>query len=350
MTINTFRDPTRFEPKVDPDQGGTSLGNSYLNAWVRCPRYWFNVYYRPIDTVSHTGRGIEPLQTGLPLLTGTLFHEGLEGYYRSGWRDGADTGEYVLDKAMERMQAQWISQRGRYASDPEADLDCLRVETMLREYHGVYGPKGSACDYPGIRICGDEDGNPLLECDFRYELKEGYWYTGRLDGICLHYGAIRVLEHKTTSAYGVSSRLATLSTDSQFTGEMWLAQQSIPDATVDGVLVNIVLKDRSPKSKYTVAVREPTTRTEAQVEQWRTGACTILDQINSAVEEYESAIKAGVSINSAEARCFPNHGTRNGNCYAYGRPCDYADLCSLIGMESKVLPTFRTKNIQEKKK
>jgi hypothetical protein len=348
MTVKTFNDPTMFEPVVDPDQGGTSLGNSYLNAWIRCPRYWYNTYYRKFESATHTGQGLEPYQVGEPLLTGTLFHEGLDGYYKSGWRDGADSGEYKISEALTTAQAQWRSQKNRYADDTRADQDMLRVETMLTDYHQAYGPSGSFCDYPGIRICGDSDGNPLLEQDFRFELKKGYWYTGRLDGICLHQGDVRVLEHKTTSAYGVRNRLSSVSTDSQFTGEMWLAQQALPEVKVDGVLVNIVVKDRSPNSKYGVAVREPTTRTAAQIEQWRIGACSIIDHINDAVGEFEQSLKDGYSINVAEASCFPVHGTRNGNCYAYGRPCDFADLCSLIGMEGKVLNTFKTKNIQEK--
>jgi hypothetical protein len=348
MTVKTFSDPTKFEPVVDPEQGGTSLGNSYLNAWVRCPRYWYNNYYRKFDSPTHVGQGIEPIQVGEPLLTGTLFHEGLDGYYKSGWRDGEDTGEYRLAAGINQAQAQWRSQKNRYGDDTRADQDIMRVESMLADYHGVYGPKGTSCDYPGIRICGDSNGNPLLEQDFRFELRKGYWYTGRLDGICIHNGEVRVFEHKTTSAYGVRNRLASISTDSQFSGEMWLAQQALPEVKVDGVLVNIVVKDRSPNSKYGVAVREPTSRTKAQLEQWKEGAISIIDQINEAVGAFELAIKRGNSITVSEAMYFPVHGTRNGNCYAYGRPCDYADLCNLIGMESKVLPTFKTKNVQEK--
>jgi hypothetical protein len=198
-----------------------------------------------------------------------------------------------------------------------------------------------------MRILGSEDG-PLVEQDFRFELKPGYWYTGRLDAIALVRGEVVVLEHKTTSAYGIRPRTASLPHDSQFTGEIWLAQQALPDVKVDSCCVNIVLKDRSPNSKYSVAVRETTRRNPQQIDDWKQGACSIIDQINDAVGAFEESLKAGTPKFRAEAQWFPKHGERNGNCTAYNSVCIFSDLCAIPHMEDKVLKTFRTKNIEEK--
>ena len=343
MPTTTFTDTTIYEPVVDPEKGGTSLGNSYLSTWSRCPRKWYNTYARKVESSTYEGVGIEEFTIGLPLLTGTLFHEALDRYYRSGIQGGEDTGNYDLSTAMNAIQNQWDSQRKKYASATQADEDKTRVEDMIRQYHDLKGPGSSQCDYPELKIAVDGDGQALIEQDYRYELKPGYWYTGRLDGMCWYEGELMVLEHKTVSAYGMKQRLNSLDTDPQFTGEIWLAQQAIKSAEVKGVLVNIVLKDRSHSSKYPLVTREVVRRNDKEIEAWRLGAVNVIDQINSAMRSHASDTIM-VPDWQAEAINFPLEGQRNGGCHAYGRDCEFLPLCSMPGLEGRLMKQYNMKN------
>ena len=332
---------TPFEPSVDPDQGGTSLGNSYLSLWARCPRKWYYEYYRATDV----GRGLAPLNESPDLMLGSLFHEGLAEWYTSGFDSGEDTGGYDLDAGLEGIAL--------YRDQQEEDCDELAEQAgqMLTTYHETYGPGAPLQDYPNLRIAADAEGQPLVERDFRFELAPGKWYTGRIDAICIHDNQLKVLEHKTAGVRSVGGRLRSIGTDSQFAGEQWLLQQALPDLAVSGVLVNCVLKDwGGPKTKsgalskfQAIAVRETTIRTSAQIEQWRLDAVAILDEIERATKLFEWRLERSWPLEWAEAECFPVRGTRNGHCHAYNRDCEFLDFCHAPGFHERVLPMFRKK-------
>ena len=113
----TSTDKHIFIPQVEPT-GGTSLGNSYLTTWVRCPRDWFNQYYRPtLDAEGQLWRGLAPRFTKPPFLTGRIFHDALAAWYTSGCRDGDDTGERSIDAALAEGERVWKAAQPEYEND-----------------------------------------------------------------------------------------------------------------------------------------------------------------------------------------------------------------------------------------
>jgi hypothetical protein len=209
----------RFIPEASPS-GGTQLGNSYLTTWTRCPRAWFNEFYRPVLLDSQTvGRGITPRFKKIFLISGGIFHEMLAAWYASGCRDGEDTGEYDIDKALETGRLEWLKAKREYESEELAEKDWLMNQKMILDYHDRFGPGAPMPDYPDIRVVCDGSGEPLVERPWTCTLMDGYVYTCRTDLIVYERGYLKVMEHKTSKANWVWTRQASIPYDSQFTGE-----------------------------------------------------------------------------------------------------------------------------------
>lgn len=337
----------RFTPTHTPG-GGTPTGNSYLSSWAECPRLWFNNYYRPTHGVDGVllGRGIETPHRSPPLLTGTTFHAGLAAWYTSGVHDGEDTGERSLDHAIELARAQHQAHSHQYALGTAGAEGLKQVETALYAYHDRYGPGSQAGpEYPEITVLCDSQGQPLIERDWAFPIAPGYQYTCRTDLIVLHHGYVKAMEHKfvSASAYTLRNMVSGAGTASQYTGEYATLAHCLPDLTLSGVMLNLVQKDRAPRSKYDAAVRETTSRTTAQIDRWRRSAVSILGQIDAAVSSYEEGLAQGDDPEALIDVCFPDYGTRTDRCTKYNG-CEFLGLCSLAGMEHRGLAQYRVRN------
>jgi hypothetical protein len=238
---------------------------------------------------------------------------------------------------------------GEYEGGTEtADKDWQLLEPMLRAYHDRYGPRSQTPDWPEIRVAHDANGEPIIEREFKAQLAPGYVYTCRVDGVVYHRGHLKVMEHKTVSPYGMRPRRATLSSDSQFTGEYWILQELFPEQQIAGVLVNMVIKNRSGTSKFDVAERETTTRSVGQIESWRLSSIAILKQIEEATKAYDNWPADSRADQMLRAQTlFPDNGTRTGQCFAYNSECPHLALCQLAGMEHKALASFRPRIKEE---
>ena len=113
------------------------------------------------------------------------------------------------------------------------------------------------------------------------------------------------------------------------------------------MLVNVVFKGPRPKTQRAqfqqAAVRETTTRTPGMLEVWEKACINLLNQIEDAIGLFEQGIADGWPEEQSANIAFPIHGTRTGRCHAYGRNCDYMNLCMLAGMEARQLNQFQPK-------
>ena len=347
----------KFVPPVQAGEGGTQCGNSYLTSWATCPRLFYNNYYRPTQVPSDVEGEPDTLYRGITgqfkseyLLGGSIFHEGIAAWYRSGCRNGEDTGEYDIDHAMDVLNTNAVAAAAQYAGGPaKAEDDRVMFQVLMRSYADRYGPTSPSPDWPEIRIlCDAKSGEPLIEQAYAFPLGNGYTYTCRIDAIIMRHGNVSVMEHKTTTAYGIRFRLESMPWDAQFAGELWTLQHALPELPIHGVYVNICLKKRSSTSKFDIATREMTVRTDGQLERWKEGAKALLRQIDNAVERYEQAMYGGLQANYSDGLSheeaadafFPDTGTRTGHCTAYGG-CEYQELCAIAGMEHRALNQFR---------
>ena len=197
-------------------------------------------------------------------------------------------------------------------------------------------------------VAHDGEGKPLVEREFQVDLPYGdYVYTMRADLVILHRGYLKMGEHKTSVASFLGSRLKSSHFDSQMTGQCWVMREMFPETALNGVWVNAVVKFRSPKSKYDLAERETTTRTNFQLDNFPLGVVDILQQIDDRVGKFNQALEKGYDLEKSAQLYFPDHGTRSGRCFAYNRYCDYFDICKNAGREEQLLVNYRPRTTLE---
>ena len=119
--------PTRFIPQPILD-GGSLIGTSYVGLFHRCLRKWFNQHKRP----HLEGTGIVAKHTSEHLIKGSTFHEGIAALYLSGCRDGEDTGEWDIDRAVDVMEVCHHKREHEYANPETATNDLKLLREMLR--------------------------------------------------------------------------------------------------------------------------------------------------------------------------------------------------------------------------
>lgn len=343
---------TQFIPDTKPGSGGTRFGHHYLKTFEDCPQLFFNQYVRPIERDGVKYRGISAKKTARPLLSGGLFHEGLAAWYLSGCRDGEDTGERDIEAALEVAKGFWEKIQGEYEGGPDgAEEDWIEISALLRQYHDHHGPDG-ASEYPDLRIAHDGAGVPLVERAFElsmgYPADNPYIYTVRVDAIIERCPGFRqIFEHKTSNYRWVSTRIKTIHTDAQFTGEFAALQALCPDDPLNGILVNVIAKGRGPRSSVALTTRETTTRSPGVMRAWRKTVVKTLIDIDEAVAGFDGVMAQGVDLEQAAEWYFPLRGTRTGHCWSYNRLCGFASLCERDNIKGE-LGEFKPRTASEK--
>jgi hypothetical protein len=271
----------------------------------------------------------------------------LAAWYLSGCRDGEDTGEYSLDMAMAAGEAAYKRLAGDYESLEVAEKEWEIIKPMIVAYHDWVGPGGEAQDYPSIRVFCDGEGKPLVERAWACMLTDGYIFTCRTDLIIYKRGIISTMDHKTSSVWGVKERKRSICWDPQFTGQYWVLTELFPGQTINGVEMNILPKERTKNSQFKACEREGTTRNPGQLERWRQTTINTLFSIDEAVNRFDRMMETGnFSLEYMANMCFPDRGTRNGRCGAYGG-CEYWDLCRMAGMEERMMSGYRVRSGEE---
>ncbi len=97
--------------------GGSRFGAHFLMAWRTCPQKWFYQYKRPHPTEG--GEGIRTRRTASPLIVGSMFHDGIEAYYHSGFK----TGEYDIEAALSSARETFLSRKDEFTSTDIAERD-----------------------------------------------------------------------------------------------------------------------------------------------------------------------------------------------------------------------------------
>jgi len=334
-----------FVPKPSPDSTATRFGHHYVSDWVACRRKWFYRYVFPTASGQLIGI-VHPYTNPAPML-GQTVHEGLAAWYLSGWRSGADTGEYDLGRALLAAEAAATKSQPSYQDPERWTQDWAQARELLTQYHETFGPQGLAPDWPRIKVIGDASGAPLVERAWEVPIitSEGgrYVYTCRTDLIVEDVGYLQVMEHKTSVASWVARRTASAQMDSQFTGELAALHHHFPDLPCWGVKLNVLVKGRSKTSgKFNAAERETITRTPEDVASYLDEAAGLLGEIDRATACFADRLKAGDPWQVAAQRAgFWETGRRTDHCHSFNSRCAYYDLCRMKGHEDNFLPDFR---------
>jgi len=233
--------------------GGSLRGWSYYSTWGSCEwKAWLRYHFRPPEAPPEIA-GAEQRLTPRPLLVGSLFHEGIAGYYASGWDHsrGVDTGAYSPEAGAAALADHADSRATEWANETEREADLSDALGLLARYHQYYGPAGPACDYPAFRVAAWHDpisGTPVpaVELELAIDLGEDLLFTSRFDAVFIdEHGALWGLEHKTSAASRVHALFQRAYLDGQVTGQ-WanLCAHFAPlGHTIGGVALNVVVKD-----------------------------------------------------------------------------------------------------------
>lgn len=322
--------------------GGGDVSVSMLGTWWRCPRLFYWTYLHPL---TEDTQGIEPVRTASPLLVGGGFHEAIEAYYLSGWRDG----KYQLEPALSAARKCFAQRRAEFTSDEQYEEDLAKLTDLLHRYHRFYGPDGTLPEYPTTKILSLDDKTPMIEKTFTVSLGfGGYKLNVRPDALVETHGFVCALEHKTTGSSNTSQLLGRMAMDAQSIAEMAILRECLPEHDWNGVLVNVCKTKTYVRSKLPPFERQLIHYPRAMVDRFMGVVRTTIRQIEDTCATWTALVDQGIEPIEAASRAFPMVGLFTGACVQYSR-CAMYPLCSAPGRETQTFPAFRprTYHIQE---
>lgn len=313
--------------------GGSDLSISLLNCWWTCPRlfYWRYVHPHPGGEV-----GLEPKRTASPLLVGSATHFGLEAWYRSGWADGL----YSLDAALTAARALFAKRRDEFTSEEQFSDDLVMVESLLRNYHTFWGPSGVSPEYPNIKVLSDAEG-PIIERSYAIDLVGGYRLVVRPDMVVQAWTSIVPMEHKTSRASGAGRLISKMAMDAQATAEAAVLAAN-REGVANGVLVNVLIKDRGVRSKLPAFDRQLVSFPRDAFNDILRFAKQGVMEIEATIEKWSALAESGMDPVLAARRVFPMVGMFTGACVGFSQ-CSMYSLCSAPGREAVTLPNYKVR-------
>jgi len=322
--------------KPERESDVTSAGSHYLKDWSGCDAKgaYAHFYPHPKMDASLDQFGLQPLYVGEALVQGSAIHNGLEEWYHSRIKDGEDTGEANIDRALEASDATW-SQRGQQMIDQDL-IAPKRAEThlVLRRYHDYYGQGGALQEYPNTKVYCDDKGEPWIEKQFEIDVGGGYHYTARIDLLVHHQGFLCAMDHKSSKA-SFAKRIASMAEmEAQFTGELLCIHDSFPDLSINGVIVNILVKDRRKGPPFD---RVMVGRTKQELDLYRYHTRQQFIRIDQMKQTFQDLIDEGIDPDTAFSYAFPKNGARHDTCFAYYRQCEFWYLCKSPGLQSRLI-------------
>jgi hypothetical protein len=313
--------------------GATAYGSHFLGTWAQCERKGYLQYRAPHP---RGGEGLQPTHRSANLLFGAAIHEGMAAYYQSGWKDGQYDYTAGLDAFVASMTRECELWR---TPEQYADFHALGLH-MLRAYHEWYGPGGISPEYPEIRVATDSEGLPIIEREYVYEVSPSQVFTSRVDLAVMRGDWLCLMEHKTTKRTSLSSLLQSCRFDSQFTGEYLVLSQLMGSAPIQGIIINALVKDATPRGKVPPFVRDYVYRPNTMVEQFQHDLANQLSYIDQLNDTYDSRVAEGVDPWEAARRTYPARGMHNGLCVRFNEPCPYLELCLAMPHEGAVAQSY----------
>lgn len=277
------------------------LDNTMLSTYRECPRKY---YLRHV-------RGWRKDGTAMPLVFGLSWHAAMDVV----WQQYQTTElSVLLENAAQAFDETWASQgmpldaplevMERWGARTPMIAREMLVNYVDKRHHVLANARLVACEQPFAVPLPLDDG-------------EDVWYAGRLDKVVDYNGALRVIEHKTTSEYKIdggfkNAYVESWYMDSQVMGYLYgagLYFNGLEDVWIDAALVHKKVHDAF---KFI-----PVGHQYGMLEHW------IED-----TKEWVRRLKRD-EANLAEGRrllggVFPK---QQGSCVGKYGPCPYLDVC-----------------------
>ena len=309
--------------------GATAYGSHYLSTWDRCERLGFLSFLAPHPK---GGQGLRLQYPPRPLKLGGILHEGWAVYYRSGPRDPEARD---IDYAVATLEAAAAARSGEWQTPEMAAEDVAKGRAILYDYHAFW--KGD----PEVMVVEDAEG-PLIEREWVVGVPGCPMpFTCRPDAVVEWGGWVWTMEHKSTTAWGMNNIRTAILNSIQGSGECYTLSKRLPHLPIQGVLLNVALKDRSSKSKYQPFERDTASRTPAQLQMFEHHVRQRHARILHNTATWQVRAEELGDPWAAGAEVFVGTGTSTGACEnTYGRPCPMLDLCKGVGMEQLLAQGF----------
>jgi len=319
--------------------GGVRTSASQLRRYTTCPQEYFLHDLAPHPDTPNSS-GLLTRTTADGLMVGGDFHHGMHAYFLSGVRDGEDTGERDIMRALDHLEVEH-RKRAHEAETPEQAQQNLDVAKAVLMKFDELLLKGQ---YASRRVVCDDEGEPVLEREFLLPIgSEGrFIYSDKVDAILLNdEGYHEVGEWKTTTYRFANQKLESLSMDGQTYGHMAVLQGCCPDTPINGVFVMVFVKDRGKKSDLPHIYERTLVIPPENVEQYIWHVEMWVEEMTERAERWQDAVTAGTDPYYAGLTQFPMNGLLNGMCQRFGRRCDYASYCEAHGLGARALRGYR---------
>ncbi len=130
------------------------------------------------------------------------------------------------------------------------------------------------------------NGKAAVELSFTFELSDNILYSGHIDRVVSHGGDLFAQDQKSTGSTASPHYIRQYDTDIQMSGYA-LAGQLILGSPIKGVMIDVA----QIMANSTAFFRGFTTRSQDQLEEWRSEALITIDSIRRATQEYYATEK-----------------------------------------------------------
>ncbi len=217
------------EPSSSPTSSSRYYDNSMLSSYKECPRKFL---LRHVLGWRSTG-------VSMPLAFGLSWHSGQDALWQFAGKvdDPTELTNLAIAKFLETWEEQGLNPEPDIA---QADMWGARTPGNAHEmYHHYIADRWKMLRTANLLACEQPFAVPLPQT-------KDVWYVGRLDKVVEYNGETIVLEHKTTTAYSVSSGfqssyIESWYSDSQVKGYQFGGSLFFPAMTqvwVDAALVH----------------------------------------------------------------------------------------------------------------
>ena len=326
----------------DVHLGGQRTSASQLKRVTTCWQYHFLCDLAPHPDIPNSA-GLATRVTGAPLVTGSGVHAAIHSYFLSGFKDGEDSGERDVMKALAHAE-EVVAARQHEMDSPE---DYQKALNQTRHCLIKFDEQLTAGGLTNKRVVADANGEAVLEREFQLPLAEGrFVYTDKVDGVFENdEGYHEIGEYKTSTFRFATTTLNNLHMQAQSYGHMGCLTSSYPEAPIGGLLFWVLVKDRGAKSDLPHIYERQVTIPPECVEQYLHDVTQTLEDMVSRATAYTNLCNEGLDAYQAGLMCYPQTGIMNGQCYRYNRPCEFAGYCEAHGYGSRMLQGFRPRTV-----
>lgn len=206
--------------------------------------------------------GVSPKSKSVHLIFGGIYASALETFYKERAL-GASLHEATVKTVRHALTESWDTEGGHPMSFDHAAKTRPNLIRTIVWYIEQFGEETS----DGMMTYHLESGKPAVELSFALEFDDDLLYCGHLDRVVSYAGQLMVMDQKTAGSTLGTYYFNQFSPHNQMSGYTW-AGQTILKSPIKGVIIDAA----QIAVNFSEFARSITTRTQAQLDEWRESA------------------------------------------------------------------------------